>query len=71
MEVKKNITISIEEDEIKKMVVSYLKNEGYEATVDDVSFVIDTKTDCSPDIYDMYDYSYPYLKGCNVTIKCN
>lgn len=71
MEVKKNITINIEEDEIKKMVVNYLKNEGYEATVDDVHFVIDTKTDYSPDIYDAYDYSYPYLKGCNVTIKCN
>ena len=71
MEVKKNITISIEEDEIKKVIVDYLKNDGYEATVDDVRFVIDTKTEYSPDVYDCYDYSYPYLKGCCVTIMRN
>ena len=71
MEIKKSITINIDEDEIKKMVVEYLSTNGFGATVDDVKFVIDTKTESSPDVYDMYDYSYPYLKCCSVTIKCN
>lgn len=71
MEVKKSIIINIDEDEIKNMVVDYLRTKGYGADVDDVKFVIDTKTEYSPDVYDFYDYSYPYLKGCSVTIKCN
>lgn len=71
MEVKKSIIINIDEDEIKKMVVDYLSTKGYGTTVDDVKFLIDTKIEHSPDMYDMYDYSYPYLKGCNVTIKCD
>lgn len=71
MEIKKSVSISIEENEIKNLIVDYLKKEGYEANIDDMKFVIDTKSDVSPDVYDMYDYSYPYLKCCNVTIKCN
>ena len=65
MNINKNITINLSTDEIKEIIVDYLSKEGYNTTVDNVTFNVQTV--CTG--YGLME-SYNYvLDGCNV--KCN
>ena len=43
MEIKKNITIKLSENDVKEIIADFLKRDGYNVTVDDVSFSVGTR----------------------------
>lgn len=43
MEIKKNITIELSENDVKEIIVDYLKREGYEVKVGDVDCSVGTR----------------------------
>lgn len=64
MDFKKYITLKISSEEMKKIIVDYLKREGYCTKSDDVKFLLDKK----------YEGHYPYeslvyrFVGCEINI---
>lgn len=72
MEVKKSIVITLTENEVKQMVVDYLKGKGYLTEANNVKFVIDQKVESYyDDEYGEEEYTTPYFKNVVVTIDCN
>lgn len=70
MEIKKTITINLTTDEVKEMVIDYLRSKGYTATNDDVNFVIDNEIKTYHDEeWGESEYRVPYLKNVCVTIN--
>ena len=70
MEIIKTITINLTTDEIKEMIVEYLRGKGYTATNDDINFVIDTEVKTYYDNqYGESEYRTSYLK--NACVKIN
>lgn len=65
MEIKKNITINLSEDDLKKIVADYLQKDGYSVKEEDVSFSVGRQIKG----YGMQEYEELYFKGCNV--KCS
>ena len=65
MEIKKNITINLSEDDVKQIIVDYLKREGYEVVVSDVSLSVGSRIKG----YGMGEYSVEYFKGAYVNCK--
>lgn len=45
MEIKKNITIELSENDVKEIIADYLQREGYKVTVDDVSLLVGLRTE--------------------------
>lgn len=45
MEIKKNITIELSENDVKEIIADYLQREGYKVTVDDVSLLVGSRTE--------------------------
>ena len=43
MEIKKNITINLSENDVKEIITDYLKREGYDVTVNDVTLSIGSR----------------------------
>jgi hypothetical protein len=43
MEIKKNITIELSENDVKEIIADYLNKEGYNVTTKDISLPIDKK----------------------------
>ena len=43
MNIKKNITIELSEDDVKEIIASYLKNEGYVVTSDNVNLSVGSR----------------------------
>lgn len=65
MEIKKNITINLSEDDVKQVIANYLKREGYDVTVKDVSLSVGSRLVG----YGMSEHSVNYFKGAYVNCK--
>ena len=64
MEIKKNITIELSENDVKEIITEYLKREGYTATVDDVRLSVGSRLEG----YGVAEHPVNYFEGA--FIKC-
>lgn len=64
MNIKENITISFDENDLKHIVAQYLTGKGYQCESKDVHFNLGTVC-CG---YGMHESEKTVLKGCNVKI---
>lgn len=67
MNIKSTITIELSADDIKEIIINYLKSEGYDFSVDDVNFNIKTRYE----EYGMIEFPVEYLDGAYVKRKEN
>ena len=65
MEIKKNITINLSEEDVKKIIADYLKREGYDVTVNDVSLSIGSRCEG----YGTAEHKVSYFKGAYINCK--
>lgn len=65
MEIKKNITINLSDDDVKEIIVDYLKREGYDITTNDVSFSISSRCEG----YGTAEHNVSYFKGACINYK--
>lgn len=67
MNIKTNIKIELSPDDIKEIIICYLKNEGYDFSVDDVVFSAGTRYEG----YGMAEHPVSYFDGACVKRKEN
>ena len=65
MEIKKNITIELSENDVKEIIASYLKNEGYVVTSDNVNLSIGLRIQG----FGMGEHEEAYFKAAYVKCK--
>lgn len=65
MNIKKNITIDLSEDELKYIVADYLKRNGYEVATKDVKFSVGSRCEGIGPM----EHEVTYFKGCFVRCK--
>ena len=65
MNIKKKLTISLTESDVKEIVAEYISQQGFKATKDDVELVVSTEWRG----YGMGEYQTTYFKECTVTVK--
>ena len=65
MEIKKNITINLSEDDVKQVIADYLKREGYDVTVNDVSLSVGSRIEG----YGTAEHEVNYFKGAYINCK--
>lgn len=65
MEIKKNITIELSENDVKDIIVDYLKREGYAVTAKDVRLSVGQKLEG----YMMDEHYVTYFEGAFVKCK--
>ena len=65
MEIKKNITINLSENDVKEAIAEYLKREGYNVTFNDVTLSIGSRYEGYGDA----EHEVNYFKGAYV--NCN
>lgn len=65
MEIKKNITINLSEEDVKKIIADHLKKEGYKVSVDDVKLLISKKW--TDDYDERYQNEVLCFDGCSVS----
>ena len=65
MNIKTSIQINLSSDDIKEIIVGYLKNEGYDFSVDDVVFSAGTRYEG----YGMNEHPVSYFDGACVKRK--
>ena len=63
MKVKKNININLSEDDVKQVIIDYLKKDGYEVIKDDINFSIGIRLAG----HRFAEYKQPYFKGVCVS----
>lgn len=66
MEIKRNLTIKVTEEEIKNIIVDYLKENGYRVSADKVNFLINKKR--TEDYDERFQIETLCLEGCVVNI---
>ena len=62
MEIKKNITIELSENDVKEIITDYLKREGYAVTVDDVNLSVASRLEG----YGLCEHEVNYFKAAYV-----
>lgn len=67
MEIKKNLTINLNEEDVKNIIADYLKNKGYKVSVDDVKLLVNKKY--TEDYDERFQNEILYFEGCSVS--CN
>lgn len=65
MEIKKNITVELNENDVKKIIVDYLKRDGYEVSENNVTLSVGTRLEG----YGMAEHQVTYFKGAYVKCK--
>ena len=65
MNIKKKLTISLTESDVKEIVADYIVKQGFKATKDDVKLVVTNEWYG----YGMGEYQSPCFKECTVTVK--
>ena len=65
MEIKKNITINLSENDVKEIITDYLKREGYDVTVNDVTLSIGSRCEGYGDA----EHEVIYFKGAYINCK--
>lgn len=65
MNIKKNITINLSEEEVKQIIAEYLYNEGYKVRADDVTLSVGSRLEG----YGMAEHEVHYFKGAYINCK--
>ena len=65
MEIKKNITINLSENDVKEIITDYLKREGYDVTVNDIALSIGSRCEG----YGTAEHEVHYFKGAYVNCQ--
>lgn len=65
MNIKTNIKIELSADDVKEIIINYLKNEGYDFSVDDVVFSVGSRLEG----YGMAEHPVSYFDGVYVKRK--
>lgn len=65
MEIKKNLTINLNEEDVKNIIADYLKNKGYKVSVDDVKLLVNKKY--TEDYDERFQNEILYFEGCSVS----
>ena len=65
MEIKKNITIELTEDDVKEIIVNYLMRDGYDVTVDDIRLSVGSRLEG----FGMMEHPVNYFEGAYVKCK--
>lgn len=65
MEIKKNITIELSENDVKEIIVDYLKREGYAVSIDNVSLSVGSRIEG----YGIGEHEVNYFKAAYVKCK--
>ena len=65
MNIKKKLTISLTESDVKEIIVDYVNSQGFKATKADVNLVVGTEW-CG---YGLGEYQAPVFKECSVDVK--
>lgn len=65
MEIKKNITIELSENDVKDIIVDYLKREGYVVVAKDVRLSVGSRLEG----YGMAEHPVNYFEGAFVKCK--
>lgn len=65
MDIKKNITIELSENDVKEIIEYYLNSDGYNVTVDNINFSVGVKTEG----FGMGEYDVYYFKAAYVNCK--
>lgn len=66
MEVKKNLTINLNEEDVKNIIADYLKKEGYNVSVNDVKLLVNKKW--TEDYDERYQNEILYFESCIVNL---
>lgn len=64
MDIKKNITLSLSIDDIKNIITDYLKREGHDVNVEDITFVLGVKSEG----YGLAEHDVIYFDRCDVKL---
>ena len=64
MEIKKNTTINLTEEDVKDIIVEHLKKEGYKVSSDDVKLLVNKKF--TDDYDERFQNEVLYFEGCKV-----
>lgn len=65
MNIKKKLTVSLSEAEVKEIVADYVTQQGFKATKADVKLVVTTEWHG----YGMGEYQTSVFKECTVEVK--
>ena len=65
MQIKKKLTISLTESDVKEIIADYVIQQGFKATKDDVNLVVGNEWHG----YGMGEYQSPVFKECTVNVK--
>ena len=65
MEIKKSITINLSENDVKEIIADYLKREGCDVTVNDITLSIGSRCEG----YGTAEHEVNYFKGAYVNCK--
>lgn len=64
MEIKKNLTINLTEEDVKNIIADHFKKEGYKVSTEDVKLLVNKKY--TEDYDERYQNEILYFSGCNV-----
>lgn len=62
MNIKRNITINLDANEVKEIIADRLDQEGYEVTADDIQINVGSRFEG----YGMAEHQVVYFAGCTV-----
>lgn len=65
MEIKKNIIIELSENDVKEIIVDYLKEKGYPVSSDNITFSIKSRLEG----YSLVEHSVNYFEGAYIKYK--
>lgn len=65
MQIKKKLTISLTESDVKEIIADYVVQQGFKVTKDDVNLVVANEWKG----YGMGEYQAPVFKECTVNVK--
>ena len=64
MEIKKNLTINLTEEDVKNIIADHLKKEGYKVSINDVKLLVNKKW--TDDYDERFQNEILYFDGCSV-----
>jgi len=66
MEIKKNLTIKLTEEDVKNIIADHLKKNGYKVSTDDVKLLVNKKW--TDDYDERYQNEVLYFESCVVNL---
>lgn len=65
MEIKKNITIKLSENDVKEIIADYLSKDGYDVAADDVRLSVGSRLEG----FGMMEHPVNYFEGAYASCK--